>query len=81
MSADKPTTKEFAALAYALALARGQLASVEMGNFSKAEVSNILKGTAAANVAAALGLREPDLAVDWSEYLSQAELDRIAGRR
>lgn len=81
MSADTPTAREFAALAYALALARGQLASIEMGDFNKAEVSRILKGTAAANTAAALGLKESDLAVDWAEHLSRDEMDKIAGRR
>ena len=81
MSASDPTTREFAALMYALALARGQLTSVEMGAPQLSVVAQISKGTALANIAAALGLKESDLAIDWSEYLSQAEMDRIAGRR
>ena len=51
----QPTLREFAALAYALALARGQLSSVEMGNYDREEVSRINKGTSSANMAAALG--------------------------
>lgn len=81
MSASDPTPREFAALMYALALARGQLTSVQMGDYKSSEVSQISKGTALANIAATLGLKESDLAVDWNEYLSQAEMDRIAGRR
>ncbi len=76
----KPTLREFAALAYALALARGQLASVEMGDYDRKEVSQINKGTSSSNIAAALGLKD-ELSRDWSEYLSQAEMDKIAGRR
>jgi hypothetical protein len=76
----KPTLREFAALAYALALARGQLASVEMGKYDRKEVSQIKKGTSSANIAAALGLKD-ELGLDWSEHLSQAEMDKIAGRR
>ena len=76
----KPTLREFAALAYALALARGQLTFVEMGEHDRKEVSRINKGTSAANIAAALGLKD-ELGLDWSAYLSQAEMDKIAGRR
>jgi len=79
MSGADPTAREFAALAYALALARGQLASVQMGAYDKEEVTLILKGTAAANIAAALGLKESDLAVDWNEYLNFDQMEKIRG--
>jgi len=81
MSASKPTPREFAALMYALALVRGQLTSVEMGDNKRGEISRVSKGTALANIASALGLKESDLAVDWNELLSQDEMERIAGRR
>jgi hypothetical protein len=81
MSAENPTPREFAALAYALALARGQLSSVSSGKFGKNEVRQVLEGTSAANIAAALGMKEADLAVDWSEYLSTAEMEKIRGAR
>jgi hypothetical protein len=75
-----PTIREFAALAYALARARGLLTSVEMGRYNRKEVSQTLKGTSSANIAAALGLKD-ELGIDWSEYLSEVEMDKIAGRR
>ena len=41
----------------------------------------VLEGTSAANIAAALGMKESDLTVDWSEYLSKAEMAKIRGAR
>src|ERR1041385_1021713 len=73
MSAQNPTAREFAALAYALALARGQLSSVKSGKFGKNGVSPGLRGNQRCNMASALGMKEADLAVDWNEYLSIAE--------
>ncbi len=81
MSAQNPTAREFAALAYALAIARGQLSSVKSGKFAKNELARVLEGTSAANMAAALGMKEADLAVDWNEYLSRAEMEKIRGAR
>jgi hypothetical protein len=81
MPANNPTAREYAALAYALAQARAQLTHVEMGDAERAETAMTLEGTSTASIAAALGLREADLAVDWNEHLTQAELDKIARRR
>ena len=81
MPTRQPTPREFAALMYALALTRAQLTSVEMGKHNRADVRQIDEGTSLANIAAALGVKESDLAVDWNDYLTQAEMDRIAGRR
>jgi hypothetical protein len=80
MSAENPTAREFAALAYALAVARGQLSAVDDGQMDKDEVRRILKGTSAANIAAAIGLKEADFAVDWNDWLSPVEQERIKGR-
>jgi len=45
------------------------------------ELARVLEGTSAANMASALGMKEADLAVDWNEYLSRAEMDKIRGAR
>lgn len=74
-----PTLRQFAALTYALALARGLLTLVEMGEYEKSEVSRVLRGTSAANIAAALGLTEAEVAMDWEDYLSSEEMDTIRG--
>ena len=81
MSAKKPTSREFAALAYALALTRGQLSSAESGELEKNELAQILEGTSAANIAAALGLKESDLAIDWNQHLSREQMEKIRGAR
>ena len=81
MPASSPTPREFAALMYALGLARGQLTSVEMEHYEPTQLSQISRSTSLTNIAAALGLKEGDLAVDPNEYLTQAEMDKIAGRR
>jgi hypothetical protein len=83
MSAEKPTTREFAAVVYALAVARGTLSSVQLGDTEaeelKYEIERILKGTSAANIAKALGLKEKDITLDWDELLTEAEMHLIRG--
>ena len=65
---------------YALATARGQLSAVQTGDFDKGEVEDILRGTSAKNIAKAIGLREADIAVDWNDLLTEAEMNAIRGR-
>ena len=79
MSAEKPTIQEFAALAYALALTRGQLNAVMNGDFDLDQVRGILEGTAALNIARELGLKEADLTVDWDDHLSDSAKAHIRG--
>lgn len=79
MSADHPTPREFAALAYALAATRGLLSNVLMDKYDHEEVARVLAGTSTASIAAAIGSRSADLAIDWSEYLSEAEQRAIKG--
>lgn len=83
MSAQKPTPREFAAVVYALAQARGTLASVQLGDMEPGEledsVERTLKGTSAANIAKALGLKESDITLDWEEVLSEEEMHLIRG--
>jgi hypothetical protein len=68
MSAQKPTVREFAAIVFALARARGTLATVQLGDTDpkelKDEIQRTLKGTSAATIAKALGLKESDY--PWS---------------
>ena len=86
MPARKPTAREYAAVIFALAVARGALSSLEqlqLGNVEPEELSDevrrILKGTSAATIAKALGLRENDVALDWTEVLTEAEMHLIRG--
>lgn len=57
-----------------------QLAAAENGKADRREVSRILKNTELADIAAAIGVTEGDLAVDWAEYLEQRELERLGAR-
>ena len=83
MSTQKPTAREFAAVVYALARARGTLSMVQLGDTDpeelKDEIERILKGTSAATIAKALGLKENDIALDWNELLTEAEMHLIRG--
>jgi hypothetical protein len=83
MSAEKPTAREFAAVVYALAVARGVLSSVQLGDTEAEElkdsIERILKGTSAANIAKALGLKEADITMDWNELLTELQMHLIGG--
>jgi hypothetical protein len=83
MTAKKPTAREFAAIVYALAVARGVLYSVQIedtnGRDLMDEIKRILNGTSAANIAKALGLEEKDIALDWNEYLTELQKQIILG--
>jgi len=77
----EPSLRLYAAVVNALALARGQLYSVKFGDFSQNDVERVLRGTSLDNIAAALGLREDDIAIDWEEALTRQERDSIGGYR
>jgi hypothetical protein len=83
MSAQKPTAREFAAVVYALARARGTLSMVQVGDTDseelKGEIQRTLKGTSAAKIAKALGVKEDDLFLDWNELLTETEMHLIRG--
>jgi hypothetical protein len=83
MSAQKPTAREFAAVVYALARARGTLSMVQLGDTDpeelKDEIQRVLKGTSAAAIAKALGQKENDIALDWNDLLTEAEMHLIRG--
>jgi hypothetical protein len=80
MSAEQPSVREFAALAYSLALARGQLYAVLTDEINHDELTRVVTGTSPASIARALACKESDLAIDWKRHLSQAEMDEIHGR-
>ena len=65
----------------ALALTRGQLYSVKFGDFSKEDVDPTLQGTSFENIAAALGLRESEIAINCEEFLTKDEKASIDGYR
>jgi hypothetical protein len=76
---EQPSMRLYAAVVEALAVARGELYSVSFGEHSKADVDRVLKATSLENIATTLGLREADIALDWNDYLSRAEVDSIKG--
>ncbi len=43
------------------------------------EVKHTLVGTSAATIAKALGLKEEDIELDWTEVLTEAEMHLIRG--
>jgi hypothetical protein len=76
---EHPSLRLYAALAHALAVTRGQLYSMSIGDYSKEDVDRVLRSTSLVTIAATLGLRESDVAVDWNDFLSREEQDAIAG--
>ena len=81
MSASNPTTREFAALAFALGIARGALQSAMDGSADAQELQMVLDGTSVTSIANALDQAESDLALDWNEYLTEDEKRAISGVR
>ena len=71
--------KNYAALAFALGVARGALSDVIDGDFTAEQVQRIYDATGSARIAQSVGLREDALDVYWDEYLSDAEKHRIQG--
>lgn len=74
---DVVSAKHYAALAVAVGRLRGILHDVVDGDFSKEDAQRILDGTSTAEIARALGKNEEDLAIDWNQYLSDEEKQRI----
>jgi type IV secretory pathway TrbF-like protein len=71
--------KQYAALAYALGVARATLSTVIDRDFTAEEVQRVYDATAAVHIAKSIGLSEDALDVYWDEYLSDAEKHRIKG--
>ena len=69
------TAKKYAALALALGMARGALLAAIEGDIEEART--ILDLTAIAQIARALECDESDLGIDWNQYLSPEESNRI----
>lgn len=63
----------------ALGLVRGELYSVQFGSSDKFEIERVLQSTSLANIAAALGLSEAEIAIDCDSVLTREELNQIAG--
>ena len=66
-----------AAILLALGVARGAL--VELTDNAPDTVRRILELTSTARIAEILGCSENELAVDWTEFLTRFETDRIKG--
>jgi len=73
------TEKSYAALYYALGIARGLLGDIIDGRFERDDVRRIYEATAAFRIAESIGVKESDVAIDWHAHLSQAEKRKIQG--
>lgn len=71
--------KRYAAMAYALGLARGALSDVVSGEFDRDMVLRIYDATAAVRIAESLGVDEEAIAVDWDDYLNPLEKRKLQG--
>ena len=69
--------RKYAAICMALGMARGALYSVLFGDLD--DVKAMLDATALSKIAQALGCSEMELAIDWSDHLTRAEIDRVHG--
>jgi hypothetical protein len=69
--------RKYAAISLALGLVRGALFDALAGHTDGAQ--KIFDITAAARIAEALRCTESDLAIDWEEYLTPDEVNRIKG--
>jgi len=78
---EPPSMREYAAICCALGVARGMLYSIQFAQYDPEEVERILRGTSSANIAAAIGEHENDLAINWDDYLTSSEKLKIQGRK
>jgi len=69
--------RKYATLSLALGMVRGALYSALFGDIAGAE--DVLECTSTARLAQALGTSEGHLAVDWQDYLTKEEIERIKG--
>ena len=76
---DSDPKRKFAALAYALAVARGALSGIADGDYTKEDAQRIYDATSGYRIAESLGLPETALDVDWNDYLTSQEKHKIAG--
>lgn len=77
---DHHEQRKYAALAFALGVARGALSGISDGDYTKEDAQRIYDATAASRIAQSLGLPDDALGVDWDKYLTDAEKHKIAGR-
>lgn len=73
------TEKSYAALAYALGVARGMLGDVVDGKFECGDVRRFYEATAAFWIAESIGVKDSDVSVDWDDHLSKTEKLKIQG--
>jgi hypothetical protein len=76
---DSQEKRKFAALAYALGVARGALSGVVDGDYTKEDAQRIYNATAGCRIAESLGLPSSALDVDWNDHLTNEEKYKIAG--
>jgi len=76
---DDQEKRKYAAVAFALGVARGALSGIADGDYTKEDAKRIYDATAAFRIAQSLGLPDDALDVYWDEYLTDAEKHKIAG--
>ena len=76
--AETVDARKYAALALGLGMARGAIIDALEGQDQGPR--RVFQLTATARIANALGFTEGDLAIDWTQYLTPEEVNRITGR-
>jgi len=76
--AETVDARKYAALALGLGMARGAIIDALEGEDEGPR--RVFRLTATARIAKALGFSEGDLAIDWTQYLTPEEVNRITGR-
>jgi hypothetical protein len=76
---DDQERRKYAALAFALGVARGTLSGIADGDYTREDAQRIYDATAASRIAQSLGLPDDALDVYWDAYLTDAEKHKIAG--
>jgi hypothetical protein len=65
--------KKLAAVAYALAVTRGELYTAIFNSLSIEDAQRVMDGTSFENIAAVLDCSRNDIEVDWNDFLTEEE--------
>lgn len=75
----KHIDRNYAAIVYALSLARGELYQAILSDLSFEDAERVFNGTTFENVATAIQCSPEDLAIEWDDYLTEMENHLISG--
>jgi hypothetical protein len=61
----------------ALGVCRGILYSVKSGDYKPEDIDAVLAATSSENLAQILGIPVNDLSIDYTDYLTEEEIDKL----